>query len=417
MLSAGNAKTAAIASASPEHQRPTDNRPLGLYADAAGMHHYQRDQHHQAQPQSIISHPALFTDQTDDLRSTATPAAHCTNSTAETSTTTHNTVTSSLLSTVSDGGDVVNASSTSSSMSSATSQHPDDHRPTFPSATAAASRQRPTAADLTYCSEPQACVTLAKHIDSFRLSVSVDQAWALIYQTVLMYRTAWQQQNHHQQLDAQPCSFIVPNSTEALCLHRDGSVHIANDAAAYVSYAQTEQKILNHLGYVVYTALNGGAVIGGNNGGTELSGDLEMVLDLMTLEEEMAEHSSGQQVANRTLDSVLSLCTQRLEEEDGTADAYQRGHYKAVCRALATESLELRDFLHKVCKVTVNFQLFVFVLLNEGEMCVVAFDRIDFTEHKHRSIGDRARFGSMARRLDCAQYLTYIIRCSRALVV
>lgn len=210
----------------------------------------------------------------------------------------------------------------------------------------------PNAADLTHCSDPQACVTLAKHIDSLKLSVSVDQAWALIHQSVLLYRTTLQQQQQQQQPETTTTAYslIVPKATDALCLHRDGSVHIAGADATIVAQADSEQRILNHLGYVVYTALNGGGTVaGGGTGCTELTGELERVLDLMTLEEEAAvQGADGQQ----SLEAVLALCTQRLEGEDGAADSCQRGHYKAVCRALVTESLDLRDFLHKVCKVS-----------------------------------------------------------------
>lgn len=185
--------------------------------------------------------------------------------------------------------------------------------------------------------------------------MSVDQAWALIHQTTLMYHTVLQSTPH---IGLAEVPLVVPNTTHDLCLHSDGSVHIAAAvaaAAADTSHARTQRMILYHLGYVVCHALSApGRVM-------EMTDELEEMLAMMMLEDTEAETTAvdasdaadderEDATGKRTLDNVLAMCASRV---DGVAADSGRGraHYRAVCRAFATESLELRAFLQQMCKV------------------------------------------------------------------
>lgn len=73
------------------------------------------------------------------------------------------------------------------------------------------------------CSDPCSCMTLYDILKSFNAPVSEEQMWALIYQSVKLYRDAL----HHSQ-----CNFKdlrAPASTQNLNIHKDGSVHVSFD--------------------------------------------------------------------------------------------------------------------------------------------------------------------------------------------
>lgn len=63
------------------------------------------------------------------------------------------------------------------------------------------------------------CLTLRNILDSFKAPLSEEQAWALIYQFVSLYKMASIKQHHLFN------EFEMPDSLENLCLHRDGTVH------------------------------------------------------------------------------------------------------------------------------------------------------------------------------------------------
>lgn len=48
----------------------------------------------------------------------------------------------------------------------------------------------PTVVSITHCNDPESCVTLADILKCFNAAVSEEQAWALIYQSVRLYRDA-----------------------------------------------------------------------------------------------------------------------------------------------------------------------------------------------------------------------------------
>lgn len=82
-----------------------------------------------------------------------------------------------------------------------------------------------------HCSDPESCVSLINILKSFNAPISEDQAWALIYQSVQLYRDVCRQSNTKLR------ELRVPGATRNLNVHKDGSVHISfNKDGMYLHY-------------------------------------------------------------------------------------------------------------------------------------------------------------------------------------
>jgi hypothetical protein len=91
---------------------------------------------------------------------------------------------------------------------------------------------------LEFCCDKDNCLSLDDILRSFNAPLSEEQAWSLIYQTVLLYRnfiriefidkntkdTSGSKKSSHR--------IKVPKSPKNLNIHKDGSVHI-NDKSEY----------------------------------------------------------------------------------------------------------------------------------------------------------------------------------------
>lgn len=75
-----------------------------------------------------------------------------------------------------------------------------------------------------YCTDPCSCMTLNDILKSFNAPVSEEQMWALIYQSVKLYRDALQHSEHNLK------DLRAPASTQNLNIHKDGSVHVSFDS-------------------------------------------------------------------------------------------------------------------------------------------------------------------------------------------
>lgn len=80
------------------------------------------------------------------------------------------------------------------------------------------------------CREPEKCVTLKDILEAFNAAISEEQAWALIYQTVKLFRDVIGTESEKRILK-------VPMNTENLSIHRNGSVHInINNSGIYIIF-------------------------------------------------------------------------------------------------------------------------------------------------------------------------------------
>lgn len=79
------------------------------------------------------------------------------------------------------------------------------------------------------CREPEKCVSLKDVLEAFNDSISEEQAWALIYQSVKLFRDVIGTESEKRILK-------VPMSSENLSIHRNGSVHINIKNAGMFNY-------------------------------------------------------------------------------------------------------------------------------------------------------------------------------------
>lgn len=88
---------------------------------------------------------------------------------------------------------------------------------------------------ITHCSNPDGCVTLADILKCFNAAVSEEQAWALIYQSVRLYRDALHiGMNGHDDGNGNgnkqttfDSRLRLPNAPRYFNVHKDGSVHVS----------------------------------------------------------------------------------------------------------------------------------------------------------------------------------------------
>lgn len=192
------------------------------------------------------------------------------------------------------------------------------------------------------CNNPENCCSLKIILKSFNAPISEEQAWALIYQIFRLYRDAYIRP------DFKLRSLRTPNELDDINVHSDGSVHLGCDLKDTNNCTVTTlKKVLMQVGIVVYKALDYNLQ---DDEECMISRDLEQLISYMTVEdiddegiERDSEYDDEEKsIDTKELDHILELCTPRVQP------SVPDDHYKAVCRALVTESLELQVFLQKV---------------------------------------------------------------------
>lgn len=100
---------------------------------------------------------------------------------------------------------------------------------------------------LEFCCDKDNCLSLDDILRSFNAPLSEEQAWSLIYQTVLLYRNfiriEFVEKLTKDKKDLKKSShrIKVPKSPKNLNIHKDGSVHI-NDKSKYSCRLFSPQK-------------------------------------------------------------------------------------------------------------------------------------------------------------------------------
>lgn len=86
---------------------------------------------------------------------------------------------------------------------------------------------------LEFCCDKENCLSLDDILRSFNAPLSEEQAWSLIYQSVLMYRNFIRIEfiDKHTKKDSTTTQKVshrikVPKSPRNLNIHKDGTVHI-----------------------------------------------------------------------------------------------------------------------------------------------------------------------------------------------
>ncbi|XP_048485369.1 protein spire isoform X2 [Plutella xylostella] len=224
------------------------------------------------------------------------------------------------------------------------------------------SREAPDAGD---------CVSLQRILQAFNSTISEEHAWALFHQGARCFQRCL--------TDGATCYLVT--EPRHVFLHKDGSVHPStllnpgDDSSREV--VTSEQQLVVNLALVVYHALD---YTHAEDEERLVSPDLERLITEMTAcegedEEEGCELSEGSETSEGgradtddegierdsepaprrcrrrrrfMLRDVIERCTWHCGGGGRCAREAAQAHYRAVCRALVAEALELVSFLARV---------------------------------------------------------------------
>ncbi|NXM94395.1 SPIR1 protein, partial [Sylvia borin] len=186
--------------------------------------------------------------------------------------------------------------------------------------------------------EPPGCeqritkVSLTDFLWCFEHPISEEQAWALCFQCCRKIEQL------AQGLCPPPCSVFI-KGTGSIFIHADGTAsfkvyHKSGKSIGYQdvgSIQQSEDKLLECLGVVIYEALDWGI---DSQVERELSDPLEKLLRLMLKLDDEAPKPPV------TLQDVIKACEEHLSRPSEATS-----HYEMTCRSLFTEYMELQKLV------------------------------------------------------------------------
>ncbi|XP_017309382.1 protein spire homolog 1 isoform X2 [Ictalurus punctatus] len=180
--------------------------------------------------------------------------------------------------------------------------------------------------------------------------INEEQAWAVCYQCC-------------QDLSGSDQPRVVRGPGDVR-IHKDGTVGLQRSPGKEHSASAVVTNVIESLGIMIYKALDYGLK---EHEERELSPPLERLIDLMTnttelnpdpcpdegyeATEDEEEEELSQRRGSRHYRDVLKLCTMHLPRPTDAPD-----HYRAVCRALYAETMELRTFLEKIRSAKENLR-------------------------------------------------------------
>uniref|UniRef100_A0A3P9JA73 Spire type actin nucleation factor 1 n=1 Tax=Oryzias latipes TaxID=8090 RepID=A0A3P9JA73_ORYLA len=197
--------------------------------------------------------------------------------------------------------------------------------------------------------------------------INEEQAWAVCYQCCRTLATGHPDRRSAAAAGGSPAA--APRRISGprdVRIQRDGSVRMDYQDCEGKHSPCTRAEVIESLGIMIYKALDYGLK---ENEERELSPPLEQLIDLMTNmvvaekeacpdegyeateEEDEAEDDPNIITAARSYSDILKLCTAHLPSPSDAPS-----HYQAVCRALYTETRELRTFLQKIKSAKENLR-------------------------------------------------------------
>ncbi|XP_068016676.1 protein spire homolog 1-like isoform X2 [Melanerpes formicivorus] len=176
------------------------------------------------------------------------------------------------------------------------------------------------------CEQRMTKVSLAEILKCFEQPISEEQAWAICFQCCC------KMEQMAQGLSPSLHAVFIKGSG-SIFLHADGtaSFKVYRKSDVGNSIQQSEDKLLERLGVVIYEALDWGI---DNNSERELSDPLEKLLCLMLNLDEKAMKPAA------TLQDVIQACEEHLSRPSEASS-----HYEMTCRSLFTEYRELRKLV------------------------------------------------------------------------
>ncbi|XP_039869011.1 protein spire homolog 1-like isoform X6 [Simochromis diagramma] len=206
-------------------------------------------------------------------------------------------------------------------------------------------------------------LSLEEILRLYNQPINEEQAWAVCYQCC---RTLAKE--HRGAAATGASSAATPRRISGpggVRIQKDGSVRVDHQGCEGKYSPCTTTEVIESLGIMIYKALDYGLK---ENEERELSPPLEQLIDLMTnmaeaereacldegyeaTEEEDEVEDSDNVSGIRGYRDIFNLCTAHLPS---VSDA--PSHYQAVCRALYTETRELRTFLEKIKSAKENLR-------------------------------------------------------------
>ncbi|NXS75431.1 SPIR1 protein, partial [Pandion haliaetus] len=180
-----------------------------------------------------------------------------------------------------------------------------------------------------WCEQRITKVSLAEILRCFEHPISEEQAWAVCFQCC-----------HKMKQSAQglcpPLHSVFVKGPGSIFIHADGTAsfkvyHKSGKSIDVGSVQQSEDKLLEYLGMVIYEALDWGI---DSQVERELSDPLEKLLCLMLKLDDEAMKPAV------TLQDVIKACEEHLSRPSEATS-----HYEKTCRSLFTEYMELQKLV------------------------------------------------------------------------
>ncbi|NXF02370.1 SPIR1 protein, partial [Smithornis capensis] len=172
-------------------------------------------------------------------------------------------------------------------------------------------------------------VSLAELLRCFEHPVSEEQAWAICFQCCCKMEQLAREL-------CPPLHSVFIKGSGSIFIHADGTAsfkvyHKSGKSIDVGSIQQSEDKLLEYLGLVIYEALDWGI---DSQAERELSGPLEKLLCLMLkLDDEPIKPAV-------TLQDVIKACEEHLPRPSEATS-----HYETTCRSLFAEYMELQKLV------------------------------------------------------------------------
>ncbi|XP_051920652.1 protein spire homolog 1 isoform X1 [Hippocampus zosterae] len=205
-------------------------------------------------------------------------------------------------------------------------------------------------------------LSLEEILGLYSQPINEEQAWAVCYQCCV---TLLKEQPRRRCSEAAAATARISGPGDVQ-IGKDGSVSLHKQSCEGKYHPSTPIEVIESLGIMIYKALDYGLK---DNEERELSPPLEQLIDMMTniadverdvCPDEGYEATEEEDEADDDTDSIssvhgyrgiLKLCTDRLPSQSDAPS-----HYQAVCRALYTETRELRTFLDKIKSAKENLR-------------------------------------------------------------
>ncbi|XP_053202580.1 protein spire homolog 2-like [Panonychus citri] len=227
------------------------------------------------------------------------------------------------------------------------------------------------------------CVSLSSILESFNAPINEEQCWALCHQTVKTVSRL---------NDKRPLYLL--NGPANLYINKEGFVHEKSftESANRVNAIITSEpgNLFASIGTTLFLALDYGLE---SQEERSLDANLELLIDRLTcsqmedkesndegIERDSPEYEFGPNAidGSNLVEQILSLCNNRL----GSAEAAE-AHYRAVCRALVAEAMELSSFLHKITSFTSELKN-VNISMSGGSSHSYPHSPSHYSHHKHQ---------------------------------